>query len=286
MISTSDLTRVTGSTVVDSLGEKIGTAREVYVDDATGEPEWVTVKTGLFGTSESFVPLAGARLAEDALLIPFEKSTVKGAPRPSGSGHLTPEEEDDLYRFYGLSGISGAPRPEGTAAGRDPGAAATTRSGTETGTRSAVGTDVSGPSTDDAMTRSEERLVVSTERHVTGRARLRKFVTTEMVTVEVPVRREEVRLVEEPLSGTGVGAGQGVDAGEPYDGPPVDLGDGETVVVLHEERPVVTMETVPVEQVRLVTDTVTETRAVSGEVRTEHIEMDTDVDVDGGTRGA
>jgi uncharacterized protein (TIGR02271 family) len=294
MISTSDLTRVTGSTVLDKDGSSIGTAREVYVDDATGQPEWVTVHTGFFGTSESFIPLSQATLAEDGLRVPYDKRTVKDAPSVGSDGHLTPEEEDELYRYYGVPGVG---RADAASAGYDPLDTAATTAATTTGTAAgtstgtAAGTDVSGPTTDDAMTRSEERLAVRTERHVTGRARLRKFVTTEIVTVEVPVRREEVRLVHEPLEG----AAPGADAGEPYDGPPLDLADGEHVMVLHEERPVVTTETVPVERVRLSTETVTETRAVSGEVRTEHIEVDGDVavdmdgpvdsDVDGGTRG-
>jgi uncharacterized protein (TIGR02271 family) len=297
MISTSDLTRVTGSTVLDKDGSSIGTAREVYVDDATGEPEWVTVHTGLFGTSESFIPLSQATLAEDGLRVPYDKRTVKDAPSVGSDGHLTPEEEDELYRYYGVPGVGRADVAGGGHDHLDTAAATGISTGTPAGTSTGTpaGTDVSGPTTDDAMTRSEERLTVRTERHVTGRARLRKFVTTEIVTVDVPVRREEVRLVNEPLEG----AAPGADAGEPYDGPPLDLGDGERVMVLHEERPVVTTETVPVERVRLSTETVTETRAVSGEVRTEHIEVDGDVDgqvdgqvdsqgdsdVDGETRG-
>lgn len=126
--------------------------------------------------------------------------------------------------------------------------------------------DTTGPTTDHAMTRSEEHLSVGTRRHVTGRARLQKFITTEMVTIEVPVRREEVRLVNEPAG----------DAGEPYDGPPVDSSRGAHEFVLHEERPVVTMQVVPVERVRMVVEQVTATETVSGEVRAEKIELEGD----------
>lgn len=129
-----------------------------------------------------------------------------------------------------------------------------------------------GDTTDHAMTRSEERLSVSTRRHVTGRARLQKFITTEMVTIEVPVRREEVRLVNEPAGD----ADRGGDAGEPYDGPPVDSARGQHEFVLHEERPVVTMQVVPVERVRMVVEQVTTTETVSGEVRAEKIDLEGD----------
>lgn len=289
MISTSDLTRVIGSKVVDSLGKTIGTAREVYLDDATGRPEWVTVSTGFLGTAEAFVPLAGAELTDDTLLLPFEGSTVKGAPRPDAAGHLTPADEAELYRHYGIApdmfAVQDVPAAGPPTASTTTSTTSATAGTATTGTAGALASPGDGAGADDAMTRSEERLRVGTEQHVTGRARLRKFVTTEVVTVEVPVRREEVRLVHEPAGEPGVTAGP-ADQGEAYDGPPVQLPDGETVLVLHEERPVVTTETVPVERVRMSTETVTETRAVSGQVRTEHIEVDGDVvdDEDGTTR--
>ena len=260
MISTDDLTRVTGSTVVDSDGDKVGTAREVYLDDSTGQPEWVTVNTGLFGTSESFVPLAQAEIGTDGLRVPYAKSVIKDAPRLGDSGHLTPEEEDELYRYYGVSGQG---RTDDLHLERD-------RETTTTGTagydsdRATVGHDTSGPTTDDAMTRSEERLNVGTERREAGVARLRKFVTTEQQTVTVPVTKEEVRLVTEPVTEANLA--------ESTDGP--EITEREHEVVLHEERPVVTTETVPVERVRMETDQVTETETVSGEVRKEHIEAE------------
>ncbi len=266
MISTSDLTRVTGSTVVDSDGDKIGTAREVYVDDATGQPEWVTVNTGLFGTSESFIPLSQAMLEDDGLRVPYDKKMVKDAPRLGDSGHLTPEEEDELYRYYGVAGqgrtddlyLERSDEPTSGTAG-------------DTSDRDTVGHDTSGPTTDDAMTRSEERLNVDTERHETGRARLRKYVTSETQTVNVPVTKEEVRLEREPIA----------DSTMPDATSGPELSEEEHEVVLTEERPVVTTETVPVERVRMEKEQVTGTEAVSGEVRKEHIEAD---GTDGDTR--
>ncbi|MFC3689951.1 DUF2382 domain-containing protein [Aquipuribacter hungaricus] len=284
MISTNDLTRVTGSTVVDNDGDKIGTAREVYVDDATGQPEWVTVNTGLFGTSESFIPLAQAQLSDSGLRVPYDKKMVKDAPRLGDSGHLTPQEEDELYRYYGISGEG---RTDDLYLERD--SATTDTTGTETtettgtattGTagfdsdRGTVGHDTSGPTTDDAMTRSEERLTVGTERREAGRARLRKYVTTETQTVNVPVSHEEVRLEREPITDANIGNATA--------GPTIS--EEEHEVVLHEERPVVDVEAVPVERVRMETATVTETEAVSGQVREEHIEVEGDTDRDGLTR--
>ncbi|HEX4019133.1 MAG TPA: YsnF/AvaK domain-containing protein [Frankiaceae bacterium] len=114
------------------------------------------------------------------------------------------------------------------------------------------------------MTRSEGRLRVGTERVETGRARLRKYVVTENVTQTVPVSHEEVRVEREPITDANATAAM--------DGPAIS--EEEHEVVLHEERPVVAKETVPVERVRLDTDTVTDQETVSDEVRKEQIDLD------------
>jgi uncharacterized protein (TIGR02271 family) len=121
---------LTGMNVVDEDGAKVGSVQQVYRDDATNAPEWITVRTGLFGMKETFVPLAGARRAGDELRVPHAKDTIKEAPRIDADGHLDPSEEAELYRHYGLT------RP-GTAAAGD----TTTRSDTTTaaGTGMAAG---------------------------------------------------------------------------------------------------------------------------------------------------
>jgi uncharacterized protein (TIGR02271 family) len=130
--------------------------------------------------------------------------------------------------------------------------------------RGVVGHDTSGPTTDNAMTRSEERLNVGTQTTEAGRARLRKFVVTENVTETVPVTREEVRLEREPITDANVGSA--------LDGPAIS--EEEHEVVLHAERPVVEKEAVPVERVRLDKETVTDHETVTDEVRKERIEME------------
>ena len=110
------------------------------------------------------------------------------------------------------------------------------------------------------LTRSEEQLHVGTEKVQTGRARLRKVVVTEQQTVTIPVSREEVRLVREPIA-----PGDTVDA---------TIGEAAAEVVLTEERVVVSKETVAVERVRLGTVTIIEQQEVTEAVRKEHIEFD------------
>jgi len=262
MIGTDTISRVIGQDVYDESGEKIGSAGEVYLDDETGEPEWVTVRTGLFGTKESFVPIRDADLTNDGVRVPVSKTKVKDAPKIDTDGHLSPEEEQELYHYYGLgSGI-------GTDTPRTMATETTTRTDTDrttdSDTRGAVGHDTSGPTTDNAMTRSEERLNVGTRSEEVGRARLRKYVVTENVTETVPVSREEVRVEREPITDANVG--------NAMSGPAIS--EEEHEVVLHAETPVVEKEAVPVERVRLDTDTVTEQATVNEEVRKEEIEVD------------
>jgi hypothetical protein len=92
-----------GQSLFDEAGHKIGKIGAVFLDDATGQPQWVTVGTGFFGTNESFVPVAEAVAQEDGLAVPFSKDTVKDAPNVDvDSGRLSNEEEENLYRYYGL----------------------------------------------------------------------------------------------------------------------------------------------------------------------------------------
>src|SRR6476469_2393191 len=102
MIGTDTISRVIGQDVYDESGDKIGSASEVYLDDETGQPEWVTVRTGLFGTKESFVPIRNADLTDDGVRVPVSKDRVKDAPKIDTDGHLSPQEEEELYRYYGM----------------------------------------------------------------------------------------------------------------------------------------------------------------------------------------
>jgi uncharacterized protein (TIGR02271 family) len=265
MIGTETISRVIGKDVYDASGEKIGSASEVYLDDQSGQPEWVTVRTGLFGTKESFVPIRDADLTDDGVRVPVSKTQVKDAPKIDAEGHLSPQEEQELYRYYGLGTTAQTTTTDTTT-----GMAGTGY--TDTDARGTVGRDTSGPTTDDAMTRSEERLNVGTRSEEIGRARLRKYVVTENATETVPVSREEIRVEREPITDGNVGAA--------LDGPAIS--EEEHEVTLHAERPVVETEAVPVERVRLDKETVTDTETVSADLRKEEIEVDGAVDRDRG----
>lgn len=249
-----------GGNVLDSDGKKIGSIDQIFLDDQSGQPEWVTTKTGMFGGGESFVPLRGAEVVGDDIEVPYDKDKVKDAPRIEGAdSHLSEEEEDELYTYYGL-GDSDSYQSSSDVAARiagDAGDAGDDDSDRPTSAETEAEAE---------MTRSEEQLNVSTESHQTGRARLRKFIVTENVTTTVPVSHEEVRLEREPI--TDAEAGDAVTDGE--------LSSEDHDVVLTEERVVVSKETVPVERVRVDKQTVTEQEQVSEEVRKEQIELDED----------
>jgi len=262
-MTTYDPTQLQGTTAIGSDGDKIGAVRQVYVNDATNEPEWVTVSTGLFGTKDSFAPLTASRLDGDSLVLAVTKDAVKGAPNIDDDGHTGDDEQTALYDYY--SGHLGGGAPQGyddqqqeRYAGRsdDPGLDDRDRSGD-------LGTG-------EPMTRSEEQLRVGTENVETSRVRIRKYVVTENVAQTVPVSHEEVRIERVPLSEDAATGGKlrtGTGTGS-------DMGETEQVVTLHAERPVVAKETVPVEQIRVRTETVTGQETVNDEVRKERIDVD------------
>ena len=239
-----------GMTMVDRDGDRVGTIEDIYADDQSGQPEWALVNTGLFGTRSTFVPLAQANPAGDDVQVPYQKQLIKDAPGVEADQHLSEAEEQQLWRHYGLD-YQPADR--------------TAEAGTD-----APGYDREAPgrATDEAMTRSEEELQVGTQTRERGRARLRKYVTTEQVTRTVPVQREEARVEREPITDANLDAAMA--------GP--DISEAEHEVTLHEEQPVVQKRTVPRERVRLEKDTVTGEEQVTDEVRQEQVEVEGDRD--------
>ncbi|CAN5772123.1 PRC and DUF2382 domain-containing protein [soil metagenome] len=276
MISTEQIQTLldNGGVVVDESGDKVGKIGQIYLDDESGNPEWVTTKTGLFGGSETFVPLQQAVGDDSEIRVPYSKDMIKDAPRmEDAEGHLSREQEDELYNYYGLQDAGAGGQDTGMPASGDqdtqdtgmPAAGAPVGGGDRTeGGDTTTGQDVSGRDTDDAMTRSEEQLKVGTESRESGKARLRKYVVTENVTQTVPVSHEEVRVEREPI--TDENRDQAMAGG--------DITDEEHEVTLHEERAVVDKEAVPVERVRMDTENVTEEQQVNEDVRKEEIESD------------
>ena len=279
MITQNDVRKLMGATAHDPSGDKVGKVGQVYYDDDTDQPKWVTVHTGLFGTNESFVPLQGARFESGIVTLGYDKQKIKNAPNVAQDRHLSPDEEAQLYRHYDIGGYdqggtgdvqAGGPQRATSGQQRNRGTVRDDLGDRDDARRGRTrGRDTSGRTTDTAMTRSEEQLRVGTETREAGRARLRKHVVTEHQNVTVPVSREEVTVEREPITAANRGAARSGPA----------ISEEEHEVTLRAERPVVEKEAVPVERVRLGTETRTEHETVGGEVRKERIEVDADDDL-------
>ncbi len=294
MLDDREVSAAIGSTAYDTDGNRIGTVEHFFVDDRTGAPTWVALTTGLFGTRQSVVPATGAAFTDGTLRLPVGKEAVTSAPEVPDPAHLDASVEDRLRRHYGLSPADAAGlAPDAQPPAAHPSAApAPGWSPTQTGTVpvGAVGTPGSEPPGpvpvsdeevaaarapeepgEGSMVRSEERLRVTTERVPVGRVRLVKYVVTEEVQVTVPIRREEVRLEEVPLGDEHPTA----VIGEALVPPGGHTGGGlPDEIVLHAERPVVTVEVVPVERVRVRTEVVTGQEQVSERLQREQIVLD------------
>jgi stress response protein YsnF len=263
MLSEREVSAAIGTTAYGTDGDKLGTIEHFFTDDRTGSPTWAAVTTGLFGTRHSVVPAVDASMVDGAVRLPVTAEAVKTAPDVPGD-HLDPGEEELLRRHYGLAGRETAPDATQEIAVSPPAPAA-------------AADRAPSPSTDadGAMTRSEERLRVGTERVAATRVRLVKYVVTEEVQITVPIRREEIRVEEVPLDAGDDGAqAEAVGTEGETLTPAADSGGpaglpGE--LVLHTERPVVSVEVVPVERVRLRTETVEGQDTVSGQVQRERI---------------
>ncbi|MGA5702841.1 DUF2382 domain-containing protein [Peterkaempfera bronchialis] len=340
-----------GHKAVDRNGDKIGTVDEVYLDDATGRPEWAAVRTGVFGR-DAFVPLNASEFSGDQLRVPYEKSLIKDSPDFGAGQHLSPAQEMQLYRYYGLDAPGGrAPQSAAQPApDRDFGAvpaagpaqdqaqsqsqsqaqaqaqapaaaqearphqeaqaaqAAESRRTEETAARARLASEDQsasahrpstvehihaaprftepgpaqtsaarqessatprpGPSHLDVVCR-EERVEVTTEWHVLGTARLRKYVVTEEVERRIPVVRERVRIERVPVTEAEL-AGLSDE----------DITEAVEEVTLREERPVVRKRMVPIERVRLVVERVTHEEVVRTQLRREQVKVH-----DGGATG-
>ncbi|WJZ68579.1 PRC and DUF2382 domain-containing protein [Kocuria rosea] len=270
-MATYDVNALLSATAYGSDGDKIGKVEQVFLDDTTEEVTFVTVNTGLFGTKESFVPVDGARQDGDRLVLPYTKDVVKDAPNVDADQHLSPAEEEEIYRYYKMnySGTGGREDRHATEIDRSAVPAAGTAGYTRNDryaddTADRHDTAARAELDDNEVIRHEERLRVGKERQETGRARLRKYVVTEHETVDVPVQREEVWVERVPLDGTEVTGGT--------------IGEDTVEVALHEERAVVAKETVGVEKIELEKETVRDTERVDAEVRKEQVEIETDTE--------
>lgn len=248
-----------GLKVVDPSGDKVGTVAQVLVDGSTGSPEWAKVSAGLFGGS-SYVPLVHARLDGDVIRVPLYRDRIRGAPAVETSGELSHSDEARLYRWYGYDELADR-WPHGPSADAEH-----------------PGSQASGEG-EAAVTRSEERLDVSTVAEPVEHVRLRKRVVTEHVTHTIALRREELVIEREVVDDPDEALARDPD-------PDARISETEYVVTLYREVPVVSTRVVPVERVHLRKTLRTEEVEVGGETRRERVEVEREAAASDGASGA
>ena len=233
-----------GHEVVDSSSEPVGKLDRIFLDRETDRPVWALISAGLLGGGPMLAPLEGARVEGERVLLAFDKQAVWDSPSPSDGTKPRADLETELRSWYGLG------EPARAAAAPEPRTQAL---------------DASVPEGVDSATviRSEEEVDIVVDKHVTERVRLVKRIVTEDVTRVIPLRREEVQLVREP-----------VPAGEPL-APGVEPFEEvvPTELLLMEEQVVIEKRVVPRERVRVYKQTFSEDRDVSTEVRKERVEV-------------
>ncbi|SES16150.1 PRC and DUF2382 domain-containing protein [Corynebacterium cystitidis] len=250
MSTPSSIEQLTNATVYDANGDKLGAISDVFVNDASGRPDFIEVNHGLFGMNSSIVPLAGHFLDGTDLTVPFTKDRIQDAPHIDDPSALTDDDKVAFFRHYGLTNLG------------------------ETTDRPARETEDRGHATErSTLIRSEERLHVDTQRYPTERVVLRKYIVEETQNIEVTVRREEVRVEREPITDSS-GYISAVDRAELDDDARRQLDDGAASLVLFEERVRVEKDLVPVERVTLRKEVVRDTTTVTEDVAKERIDTD------------
>lgn len=307
------------ATVIDRDGNKIGSVGQVYLHNSTGEPSWVTVNTGLFGSNETFIPLDEAQLSGDEITVPYEKDFVKDAPNISEDGELSPEQENELYSYYGVkdpgygtettgtetTGTAGEVRDDrdlnqqglaDNAAGNESaegvGTAGVATAGTAgtAGVAGAAGNEREGVAETDAtrgVAADQDRREagdVNDEQKITLHEEQVNVGTEKVETGRVRLRKHvvtETKTVEVPVEREEFVVERTPATGTATDAP---LGEDEVEVSISEERPVVNKETVATEDVHVGTRTVQDTEKVATDVAHEEVAVD-GVDAEGNRKG-
>jgi uncharacterized protein (TIGR02271 family) len=270
--------RFAGYEVYDQAGEKIGKVDDLFVDESDN-PEYIGVKMGFLGTRSTLIPWEAVSSTGDegrTITVATDKETAKNGPAFDDDREITPEYEQEVYSYYGLSRSSGSESSgsygsyyseESTDAGTvGPGMS---MGDTETGEfREHTVTDegVSQSQGDDLededelrVQRTEEELAAGTREREAGALNVRKRVRTDREQIEVPTRHEEVSVDRVPVDGAATEA---------------QIGEDEVIVPLTEEEVVVEKRPVAKEEIRVRKDVVEDTEVVKEDVRREEVDID------------
>jgi uncharacterized protein (TIGR02271 family) len=271
--------RFAGYTVYDQAGEKIGKVDDLFVDESD-QPEYIGVKMGFLGTSSTLIPWEAVSSTDDegrAITVATDKDTAKSGPAFDDDREITPEFEQQVYSYYGLSRSAGSEgsgsygsyySEESTEAGTvGPGMSmGDTETGefrehaiTDEGVNQSQGDDLEDED-ELRVQRTEEELRAGTRERQAGALNVRKRVRTDRERIEVPTRREEVTVDRVPVEGEAATE--------------AEIGDDEVSIPLTEEEVVVEKRPVIKEEVRIRKDVVEDTEVVEEDVRREEVDID------------
>jgi uncharacterized protein (TIGR02271 family) len=266
--------RYAGYAVYDPAGEKIGKVDDLFVD-RSDEPEYVGVKMGFLGTRSTLIPWDAVSTADDegrAITVDIDKERAKNGPTFDDDREITPEFEEEVYFYYGLSrststeesgAYSSYYSDEGTVGpGMSMGDTETgefrEHAATDEGVNQRHGDDLEDED-ELRVKRTEEELAAGTREREAGQLKVRKRVRTDREQIEVPTRHEEVSVKRVPVEGEATEA---------------EIGEDEVVVPVTEEEVVVGKRAVAKEEVRIRKDVVQDTETVEEDVRREEIDVE------------
>jgi uncharacterized protein (TIGR02271 family) len=268
--------RFAGYEVYDQAGSKIGKIDDLFVDESDS-PEYIGVKMGFLSTSSTLIPWEAVNSVDDEgrnVTVATDKDTAKNGPAFDDDREITPEFENEVYSYYGLSrsetgnGSYGSYYSDDTDAGTvGPGMSmGDTESGefrehalTDEGVNQSHGDDLADED-ELRVQRTEEELAAGTREREAGALSVRKRVRTDRERIEVPTRHEEVTVERVPVS-----EGTATEA---------QIGDDEVSIPVTEEEVVVEKRPVAKEEVRIRKDVVEDTEVVEEDVRREEIDVD------------
>jgi uncharacterized protein (TIGR02271 family) len=232
--------RYSGYEVYDQSGSKIGKVDDLFVNESD-QPEYIGVKMGFLGTSSTLIPWEAVSSTDDegrAITVATDKETAKNGPAFDDDREITPEFEQQVYSYYGLSRSSGSESSGSYEAYQ----------GAETTEEDEL-----------RVQRTEEELRAGTREREAGALNVRKRVRTDREQIEVPTRHEEVSVERVPVEGEATEA---------------QIGEDEVSVPVTEEEVVVEKRPVAKEEVRIRKDVVEDTEVVEEDVRREEVDVD------------
>jgi len=228
--------------------------------DEDDRPEYVGVKMGFLGLKSTLIPMEIVTVDESSrsLTVSQEKGAVKDAPTFDDDNEITPEFEEQVYSYYGLT-RQGGYAERGSYGAYSYGEETTTTESSASTTGATTGSADLQDEGELRVQRSEEELVAGTREREAGRVGVRKRVRTDRERIAVPKRREEVHVDRVPVEGR--------VASE------AEIGEDEVVMPVTEEEVVVSKRPVVKEEVRISTDVVEEEEIVEEDVRREEVEV-------------